>query len=198
MKLKILIILLLIAVLVSSCARPKEVGRYKLTEADKQMIPYKLGENISFIDSLGQHFVLTVTNDYTAWSRWDFDHDAARELEYVSFEYRVVHLQSKSNNLRIELNVYGYYGSENHSIRVALSLFRDRFYFFPYGSDGQFFSDTNILEINNKIYNDVVEYIIYQQNYPYEDILPMRLLYNKTYGILQFEQKDKVIFSIDN
>jgi hypothetical protein len=56
------------------------------------------------------------------------------------------------------------------------------------------------LEINNKGYCDVVECIIYKRDYneELEQRKLGRLLYNKTYGILQLEDKDKVLFTIDN
>ena len=66
MKPKIIHIPLMIIVficLVLSCFKKDNVIFKALNEVDKQMILYKLGQSVNFIDSLGQPLVFAVTKD---------------------------------------------------------------------------------------------------------------------------------------
>jgi len=70
-----------------------------------------------------------------------------------------------------------------------------------YSYTEQFFFES--FEINNKIYYDVVDYIkvehfAYYDERMAKDSLPIRLLCNKTEGLLQFVDKYKLLFTIAN
>jgi hypothetical protein len=208
MKTKIIILLTLLAVLATSCLK---FERYVLTNVENQMIPYELGQVIGFIDSLGQPFAVTVAEDFILW----WARDGREDLEDI--EGRRVFLQSELGDFDIVLGIDGNYGNTNDKINIivrpfnSISGFIYGFHFtLSFNKEGQFFTNTEYndykqyfydsLEINNKIYYDVVDQIVYdcQTYYKYKEQLPVRLYYNKTYGILQFEDKDKVLFTINN
>ena len=197
MKSKILIILILNAVLASSCIW-SEHHYDQLTEAQKQAIPYKLGQVISFIDSLGITFDATVTKDTTYWS-------CVEDFYYKGYiQNKVVRLKSDSVNFDVELYAYGIcrcYETFGISIVINGSSFFD----LCFDTKGRFYPTNgyysqNIysnLEINNIFYYDVAESI----NYYDENNIKCKfnsIFYNKTYGILKIEDKDKVLFTINN
>jgi len=200
MKPKIFIILILIAVLVSSCWYWFDYSYTKacFSEADKQIIPYKLVQTVNFIDSLGQYFILTVTRD-SLFLVWEYD-------DYC-FERKEVYLQSDHNNFLISLTLSANY---DNIINIYIRQFNFNFRLF-YNSEGMFYTNTEYntqyyhesMEINNKIYYDVIECIgknIFYANKPeqVQEYLSMRILYNKTYGILQLDEEDKTLFMINN
>jgi hypothetical protein len=202
MKTKILgfIVLILITVFAFSCHKFKH---YELTEVDYQMIPYKLGQTISFIDSLGQTFTLKVTKDATSLEVIDYD--------YVSIDRWSVNLEPEFGNFWITLFIEGNWKSYYNRIFITTSIFNNYTFSLSYDNEGQFVADSisglykkyyyDSLEINDKVYYDVGEYIICKRvSSPdkNESHLPVRLLYNKTYGILQLADKDKVLLTIDN
>jgi hypothetical protein len=175
---KILIILSLFAILMQSCFNRDRYHR--LTEVDKQMIPYKLGQVVTFIDSLGQSIVLTVTHDKITSGPLD---EAFHEL----YERRTVILESEIDNYRIYLDVtkymnqvdiyinqFDFHGSQNYNKEGD-------FY-------GQYFYDN--MEINNKIYYNVGQVFNYQDS--------LTLFYNKTEGILQLNDNNKALLTLDN
>ena len=199
MKKTILKIMILNVVLASSCWDVDHSSDFRLRDVDKQMIPYKLGKTVSFVDSLGQNFVLKVIKD--SLSRWMESEDY--------YEFRQVYLQSEDSNVFISLlvvapstTVYNY----NYII-----LYINQFYFplrYNY-SKGQFYTDTDrsqyihdSLEINKKIFYDVVECIkteaTNKEESKEQERFPFRLLYNKMYGVLQLEDKEKTLFTINN
>ncbi len=180
-----IILLAFVAVLVSSCKGEEDI-RLKLTEADKQMIPYKLGQTVSFINSSGQVFDVTVTEDKTDW--WVLD-------EGVSIDRRAVRLQSEFDNIDIELFVDGcIYADAINFVRISVSdcgLFE--LYFDS--KEGQLLDHTpyeevyfyDSLKINNKVYYDVVE----------DKVLDgiRQFFYNKTYGILQVNKNGEPLLT---
>ena len=188
MKTKRVILLALLAVLASSC-KGEEDYRLKLTEVDKQMIPYRLGQTVSFINSSGQVFDATVTEDKTDWWVWD---------EGLSVDRRTVRLQSEFDNIDIELWVNGcdrYVDSINF-VRILVRDFSQfRLYYdskeggfleqTPYEEEYFYFYDS--LEINNKVYYDVVEDKAFNG--------ATQIFYNKTYGILQVAKNEEIFLT---
>ncbi|MDR0830612.1 MAG: hypothetical protein LBN95_10970 [Prevotellaceae bacterium] len=202
MKTKILglIALILTTVLAFSCRKDK-VRYYKLTEIDYQMIPYKLGQTVNFVDSLGQSFVLTVIKDTIT--------EGAIDTKYESIDRWLVSLKSELRNFWISLVIEEKWNFYKH-ISITTSTFNSYSFLISYDNEGKFVTDTtssfdkqynyDSLEINNKVYYDVVENIICKAHTSHENEnkIPIGLLYNKTYGILQLADKDKVLFTIDN
>jgi len=201
MKTKKLILYFLILFIASSCWESMPLTYNKLTDIDKQMIPYKLGQTVNFIDSLMQPFVLTVTKDTLFWF--------APGDEYY-FEKIEVSLKSELNKVSINMDLQASENNYNNAFELYIGIYKVPFYFyFRYNSEGQFYSDTQdnqyyheSIKINNKIYYEVVEKVVnknYNENGIWVDIpVTMKLLYSKKYGILQLEYKDKILFTINN
>jgi len=195
MKSKILIILALFAILTSSCHKCRKKSPFKITKVDKQMIPYTIEQTVRFVDSEG-HFLVFIVNSVNI---------TTDEYEKcVPFETLNVSLKSERDNLTIYLSINS---NDGNYIEIWL---RPLIYYLYYDKKGNFYTREKKfhyeqyfhenLEINNKFFYDVVECIVNEPNYYVEnkDRLPLRVLYNKTYGILQLEDKDKVILTIDN
>ena len=191
MKKQILITLVLFAVLASSCREDEVVRYYELTEAEKQLIPYTLGQTVNFIDSTGQTFYAVVTKDTMYWQERHYD--GFPDL-YAHENCRKVVLQSDSADFNINISI----NAKNKSIRIEISHL-DLVFFLKYNNEGKFVSREpdavsgqylhNILKIGSQTYYDVVEENRYNTR---------SIFYNKTYGILQVTDKGKVLFTINN
>ena len=190
MKSKTLIIIILTSILASSCCRSKEETRWDLTEAEKQLIPYELGQTINFIDSVGNPFVLTVTENSSRWHYY-FIESHERCENYVSINRKTVRLKSDTYNLTISLWINDYsYTSKNEYLTFLITPF-GCYFDIRYHEGGQFSMDDyqnvyDSLIVNNKTYYEVVEKIEASRS----------ILYNKTDGILQVCDKNKELFSI--
>jgi len=187
----ILISLILLTFSASSCGECRDIKPHKLTEVDKLMIPYKLGQTINFINSMGQPIVLTVIKDTTIL--WE-EEDNCSLYEALS-----VNLQSELGDLFIGLSIggeyrcYGTFNSPYNCITIWIEPFiYDILY---HHTEGEFVTDTankqffyNSFEINGKIYYDVVEH---------NNSDGMQLFYNKTYGILHVNRDGKNFLTIN-
>lgn len=209
MKTIILIFLTLLVILVSSCnSCGKELGRYDVTEAHKQLIPYKDGQSISCIGSAGQSIDITVTKSDFSWFRHDIDEDYCGD--YIMFKVAGVHLKSEPNDIQIGLAIgasdyfYGNYdGLLNVTIKPDNVYTRWQHFFLYSDAEGNFIPDTSTsfhksIEINGKVYYDVVEQnrVLADEGIskPYRILL--QLFYNKTYGILQINRDGENFLTI--
>ena len=190
MKTKILIILALFAILTSSCHKCRNLyPDYQLKDVDKQMMPYEKGQTVKFIDTDGKTFNFTVT-------KWSINTVPNHHCEGV--ETLKGKLASEQHTINFDFYMQCYEGA---FVRVKVSKFSFELLYNKYGNfftsnsysiRPQYFHDS--LEINNKIYYDVVERIKYDGY----NVFEARILYNKTYGVLQYEDKNKVFLMIDN
>ena len=170
MKANILIIFTLLIIFVFSCYNREK--RCKLSKVDKQMIPYELGQTINFIDSLGHPIVLLNDHDKISW---------VGENGYLFYECRHISMKSQLDNFHIGIIVEAScYASNNNNIYVIVNSFELNI---EYNSKGEFVTNDyayqqkplESLEINGKIYYDLVENKRYNHT----------IYYNKTYGVLQ-------------
>ena len=182
MRTKKMILLAFVAILISSFK--KEFERYELPEG---LIPYELGQIISFIDSEGQAIDLIVIENNTEWIQ---DPDGAFG-NYTSYEKKTIILKSEANNLEIKLQI-----NWSSTDRLLFTIFINNSWEFALTSDkkGKFlYNGYNYfyesLEINGKVYYDVVEhqYHVFKQ-----------LFYNKTYGILQINMGGENFLTINH
>ena len=217
MRPKILIFLTLLAVLtsvtvVSSCMKSKEIKRCKLADAEKLLIPYKLGQIVSFIDSTGTVIAFTVTENKTEWSS---DREGSFRSDYMSNEVKKTTLQSESKNLEISLYISNancnpdYYNPsifdtgwlsihfQSPSVSVYAVLSTDtRGNFLFNVSESNSTSKHNSMEFNNKVFYEVIEYNNEWKNN--DQITTTQLFYNKTFGVLQICRNDTVLIIIKN
>jgi hypothetical protein len=160
------------------------------------MIPYYLGQTVSFINSSEKPFVLIVTMDSIIW-RYDED-----DIGIIHRQERIVRLSSNLTNFYIELKV-----TVSNLYIILYSNFKSS-YWLSYDEKGIYYKKDNYendrqypldsIEINNKIYYDVVERINTYVENGLDERHTRSLLYNKSQGILQAKDKDKILFTIDN
>ena len=194
-----LIILILLAILATSCGG-KEIGRCDLTEAQKQLIRYKKGQIICFTDGNGQAVNFSVTESELSWLRQDIDEESSFGSDYYTYRRKLVKLESSSNNLEIFLWI----DSEGclsekllSSFVIAIGYGQPTIWEFSSWSDaaGNFLIINSAtfhesIEINGKVYYDVLE----QKNHRDDS----RLFYNKTYGILQINRDGENFLTINH
>ena len=194
MKTKNLISLAVFAVLVTSCDRP--VYRYyELTKVDKQMIPYELGQIVSFIDSEGLPFILTVTQDTTYYLI-----DRQMDNLYYAISERVIRLQSERLGITLAV-LSNFSNNEYNTIRVSISIgiesVTSHRYDINYDKNGYFLGSIhNSIDINGKVYYDVVECNT-ATSINGQPSIPTQLFYNKTYGILQINRDGENFLTIN-
>lgn len=154
--------------------------QWPLLEYQKQMIPYQVGQKVSFSNTKGDHFLFATKNMVTKW-RED------TEQENWWSQYRVVYLQSESGET-ISLHLDSY--NEN-CLTVSI---RDHHFHLVFNCAGQFYRNNDrtfvydSLSINDKVYYDIVRQDDEENN---------QLYYNKTHGILQMKQNDETILVLE-
>ena len=190
MKKQIVIILILSAILVSSCeiAVDREIGRCDLTEAQMQIIPYKMGQVVSFIDGAGRTVDLTITQNELGWN-YDGMASSFHE-EYLAYRTKFVALKSQTNNLEIYLHIFAgssLSGYDNCSLRIGRKsssggamLYYDTEGIFLSGIGSTLFHDS--LKINDSVYYNVIEQASIYDTISKQTLT--HLFYNKTHGIL--------------
>lgn len=156
---------------------------YPLTTIDKQMIPYKMGDTIRFIDEKGALSLCTVDGDITA-----------RELSGESFsdilyEFRDVHLLSERGDLSFDLQVAAWRKHYDDYLTIYIAKQGAEFGI-NLDSNGNLGSYDS-LEINGKTYRNV-EIAKYSRGSNYT----MQLYYNMAYGILRVTQDGEDIFTL--
>ncbi|MCL2073825.1 MAG: hypothetical protein FWH18_07890 [Marinilabiliaceae bacterium] len=200
MKSKILLLLFaLLVVFVLSCEKEK-IDYFYLTETQIKMIPYTLGQSVMFLHTDGDSFELNVVSDGIFIE--EYNDDGIAPNYSIQIQRRIVRLNSNRKyrkNYEIEMTNSG----EGSAITINIfDYFLTGFY---HNDEGKFIiSDSyngrqyllDSIEINSNIYYDVVEHNRIDPDNNNEIV--GRLLYNTTYGILQFEHKGIEGFMIDN
>jgi len=199
MKTKILTSLILFAVLITSCNKPVYQNR-ELTDVDKSMIPYELGQTVSFVGAEGQPLVLTVTEDTIR-----FVADRQMDNLYYKYSSRSVSLQSENLRIFLSVNSYNSYKSREgyNFINVSVNTNTETtwvYYAIYYDKEGNFLEQGgNFIygskEINGNVYYDVVECKT-DKGVNGQSVVPTQFFYNKTYGILQINRDGENFFTL--
>ena len=206
MKTKKIILLALIAILAAS-SKGEEIEYFDLTEAQKQLIPYENGQVISFIDGVGEAIDVTVIRSELLWLKFEEDDT------YVMYRRKLATLKSELDNFEIDLFIDAEYEylSENYFDWFCIDIKPDtidRWCYFFYSDKEENLPDDhpfyivethNNLEINGKVYYDVVEQK-YTGTFADEEggqfEVAFHLFYNKTYGILQVDRDGRNFLTI--
>lgn len=164
----------------SSCEKEKyTVIEHKLSNAEKQMIPYRKGDNISCVDIQEKVVSLNVTENKMDWwetwsSSWDQEHRWHDQV-HTKYQYREVVLESKS---ALELIISNMVFDGFLNITLYPYGYSQHFFYDPEGNfttnDSQHIYDS--LQIDNHTYFDVA--------------VNNGFYYNKTYGVLQIKDKE--------
>jgi hypothetical protein len=203
MKGSILIVITLLIVTTFPCCT-REVGRYDLTEAQKNIIPYKKGQVISFIDSTCHSVELIVTSDELGRHSSDAGgEEGGAFADYVSLMSKSVELKNKTHNLDVYLYLTTVEGGE---CMLRIDTPHDTFFYLRFDREGNLkinYSDSfyESLKVKDKVYYHVIEqngYVIYDRRYYDRDSSFIQLLYNKEYGILQVSIDDKNLLTLNN
>ncbi len=204
-----LIILSGLMILTSSCmewyCHNRNEGNVELLPAHKKSVPYKKGDVCDFVDKNGQIVRFVVAEKKNNWKQKNEDHDGGGFIDcsdYFLFEEDIITLRSESNNSEIsEIHLSSSIDNEyddnwnlrwdNNICRTDIKfLYSNNWYNFRFRynqngeiliNDKKFFYET--MEINNKIYRNVVE--------------NNGLFYNSTYGILKISQGKTDILTIN-
>jgi len=208
MKTKKIIFLVVLIVLISSC--DKEIGRCDFTEAQLQTVPYEHEQTIGFINSEGNVIDLVVTSKLT-WNK--VGGDGLFGGEYSMYRMNSVLLESEPDNIKIRLWNSAYnclLGEDYSSLEIYITKFvggrLEHEVYLDFDPDGNFlfFKDSpfyDSIEINGKVYFDVVEYssnnTIYDGVGGKEEVFQL-VFYNTTYGILQVKRDGENFLTINN
>lgn len=187
------IILISLAVLAFACKPQFNPPQYYLEQADRQMIPYAVGDLVRFVNANNDAENFTTIQDTVWWSFYE---------EGVSRETQRVTLQSENSAYKFFVTIEGS-GTNRNTLIVGLS-------------DGHpflvvsFCYDKTTEEFRNiatSLYDSLLvgKYVYYKvamaktSDYnPEEQQEHVRIVYyNKSHGILQLKDDGKTIFTLD-
>lgn len=202
---RLILLMTSLTVLAGSCniCGDREEGRVTLTDTQKQLIPYKKGNVVSFTDRTGAIINLTATERERYWYEMEL-YPGGMCSDYFRFEGERIVLASNSDDFKIKLRISlnssdfddeGNYGvlrwDGSCEISTLLNLVFPKWNAWVdiclYADESGVFAGDILhesMEINNHVYNDVVEQV---QEIKGSDGKQhaVRFFYNKTYGILQ-------------
>ena len=181
-----IILLLCMSIVFFSCVERTVYSR--VTELDRGMIPYHIGDTVRFFNMRKELVTLVVTKDTKYWT-WPFDDEVYIEEEQVI-------LESNSGDYKLYVTVNGLhedrryllfstvFGTKHTGGIVFYNLRRDLL-------PGEQSSIFDSLLIGNHVYYNV----------SVSDERPlnghMQGLYNKEYGVLQTMLDEKTVFTLD-
>lgn len=205
MKRSFFIIVLLALVIVSCCDDPIEIARFELQTGEKELIPYKLNDKVSFIHSNGHEFDFLVKVDDLKWlEHHDFCEWGCCGKEYFSYQVKTVKLESSYPSINISLSLGGDIWNEYYP-KVLTIQFNRNSLGLSYDKDFKFVCDTitkiehyDSLLIGNVMYYDVAGKNFDGNYFADSTVLaPQYLLYNSS-GILQIKMTNEETFTIKN
>lgn len=169
------IILTALTLLVCSCTKEKH---YYLTEMEKQMVPYQIGDTVYVKDSQGKRVILTVKGKETQWESYDY------EIK----QFQKTHVQSELGDFSFTVVIM----AKRDCIEV-INRTTSRQIRLWYDKRGNFISPVlDSVIIGNRVYRDVAHRsIVYNENTTEE------LYYNKTHGVLQIRINGKPTLTLD-
>lgn len=202
MKTKKILLWALLAIFTSSSCKGEELYRNELTDAVKQVIPYKSGQTVSFINNEGQPLDLFVTKDELGWNK--YREGGGAKVDYISYQRKTIELETKSKDFKIYVQLFAnsHYSNEtntNGELRIETYVQWKHYlqskigFYADYDAEGKMLSKSNkiiheSIEINNKIFHDVIELSGTYDGFDGgggQFASSTQLFYNKTYGILQ-------------
>ncbi len=188
------IAVIVFSILLSSCVQREK--RYYLTDVDKEMIPYKIGDTIYCRDEKRTQRILTVKHISMDWDGWE---------DLILEQYQTMSVQTEQNDFGLTLRVFGWnFGYLNqraiqiiHSSNLQLDVVYNATGDFttsasPHTTSKRFVLDS--LSIVDRTYYNVAVY----QHYDYVDSKTSEVYYNKTHGVLQMKKKGKTVFTLDS
>jgi hypothetical protein len=204
---KLILISFFLVVLFASCCRDKtyiETGKYPLSDAEQQLIPYELGDSIAFKHSNGYEFYLKVTQNSVQWiHNSDFCEWSCCNQDYYTTQEKTTVLESSYPDLTFTLQVttvpndyYGQCFSIGFNQMYNAYFGYDSLLNFTIDSINAFWYDSVV--INNSIYTCVIEQYFYCDRFITDSALirPKSLFYND-HGLLQLKMTNNETYSIN-
>lgn len=150
-----------------------------LTQVDVQVIPYKMGDTIRFVDEKGEPSLCVVDRDILYKDRF------SEGFNDVFYEVREVRLVSENSGLDLVLDVAGWrWAYQDKYLRINMV---EKYIDFEIGYDSKGnLGNHDSLEINQHVYRDVAVVDSWRGG---------RLYYNTQYGILQIQEGEKIVFT---
>ncbi|MCM1531342.1 MAG: hypothetical protein NC048_05425 [Bacteroides sp.] len=164
--------ILLISTILVSCSKP---DRYYLTETDKQMVPYKLGDTIRYMDEKGNPLALICKGSTIRWESWEGN---------MMTQILRTEVLSESGNSGFTILVSGNWGGISSRYHMVIQDNASEFQKdLPYDAAGNFIENTyDSVLISSQVYYDVTG--------------TPELYYNKTHGVLQMKKDGKAVFTL--
>ena len=206
-KLKIghLSLIMIVFLAWSCCDDPVEIARFELTESEKSLIPYNLGENHSFIHTNNFEFDFKVIENKLEWhEHHDFCEWFCCGKEYFSYQTKKVILKSDYPIMEIAMILGGndwgdyYPGTLNFTLNNGYSTA------FAYNNFG-FICDSisktehfDSLLVGNLYYHNVYKkHFEFWEGTDTSALAPSYLLFNEI-GLLQIYFNNDESFTIKN
>ena len=177
--------LIIVLLLLGACCKDSiELNRYLLTDTEKSFISYSNNQKVRFVHSNGFEFDINVSNITISLERTKTEHCGEN---YVSFENKLVNLQSNTPELYINISIVPFeYYNDNISISVNN-------YFFVSKSINSA-PDIDTLKLGDRIFLDVYEFT--NEYYDPAIICPEIVFFNKNVGIIQIKMTNDETFTI--
>lgn len=216
MKTKLISFTIILFSCIACCTlAPLETGNFELKKTDADLIPYKSGEKVHFVDSKGTEFDFIVSEDITKWEKQPMRMDMFEcPYKYFSFQARYVSLVSLQPNLKFRFNVqtdstiFSFLSNldtipkeQSNAVHGINITFND-VYYFGINYDKQLniiCGDTltacfDSIRINGNLYTSVFEKEITTRP-DNSRIEPKSMLFNKA-GLLQIKMTNNETYSI--
>ncbi len=181
---------------------PVETGKVPLSESEIGLIPYSLGQTITFQHSNGFGFDFLVTKDEYEWNPDNYC-DECCGGEYTSYQRRTVSLNSEypGFNISLSINSFQYTDTEEKSIDVRINRYST---YLKYDNTSKLICGNVVchdeISINNTIYHNVMESTlenVYGTNSSI-DLYPQKIFYNTDFGIIQVKMSNNETYSLNN
>lgn len=200
MKKKQLLLSLILTIFIFTNCEGKELCRSNLTDAQKLLIPYELGQTLSYIDNNGQIIDFIVTKNELALNK--DDQDGRLDGDYYSYQRKTIELKSDANNLKILVQLFAnscYPKEHSGQLRINTNIkwknyLSSRLAFYSkHDENAVFYTDKEIIFHENIVIKNMLFHDVLEQTGTFslldgvggEFNFSKQLFYNKTYGILQ-------------
>uniref|UniRef100_UPI0032180104 hypothetical protein n=1 Tax=uncultured Draconibacterium sp. TaxID=1573823 RepID=UPI0032180104 len=208
MKYQLLKLLVFVFIFSSCCNEDSiETARYELSPEELELIPYQIGQQISFKHSKGYTFSFETIQDKVEWKEFhDFCERNCGGQDYFSYQVKNTQIQSSYPKLTVDFSLGETEHGDYNPMVLNININRRHFISLPYDSLGNISCDetTNTIYhdsivLNNVYYYDVLEKP-FDSHYFIQDtsiLIPESILYND-YGLIQIKMSNNEAYSINN
>ncbi len=170
-------LLIMVFLLTACCPESIETDRFYLSEEEKNLIPYHVGQFIAFEHSNGYSFELNTVSDLLEMRKTEVSHCGEN---YDSFQVKEVKMESDIPEFYISATItpYDFYPF------LMMEINRTYFEFFIHDQP-----DLDTLTINGFAFEDI--YIAENHLADTNLIQPQKVFYNKTDGLLQIKMSNE-------